>query len=216
MTDDRYSRERAEMVRDQIAAREITDPVVLAALAKVPRHRFVSAALIDQAYADHPLPLSSGQTISQPYVVALSTQLACAAAGKRALDIGTGSGYQAAVLAEICQQVDTIEILPELAEQARTLLHELGYDNVAVHVGDGSQGWPAAAPYDLIIAAAAPRTIPPALIEQLAPGGRLVIPVGEGDQHLMLVEKDADGSVHTTKHCPVRYVPMIVGDPARH
>lgn len=202
------------MVRDQIVARGVTDPLIVAAMGKVPRDRFVAETLIDQAYGDHPLPLSSGQTISQPYIVALSTQLAEPASGKRALDIGTGSGYQAAVLAEICQRVDSVEIVPELADRARATLHDLGYKNVFVHLSDGSKGWPAAAPYDVIVGAAAPRQIPPALIEQLAPGGRLVLPVGDLDQYLVLVEKDASGVVHTTRHCAVRYVPMISGDPA--
>ncbi|MFN7965716.1 MAG: protein-L-isoaspartate(D-aspartate) O-methyltransferase [Acidobacteriota bacterium] len=216
MPSELQSQYRAEMVRDQIVARGVTDPLTVAAMSKVPRDRFVAETLIDQAYGDHPLPLSSGQTISQPYIVALSTQLAEPAPGKHALDIGTGSGYQAAVLAEICQRVDSVEVVPELADRARATLRDLGYRNAFVHLTDGSKGWPAAAPYDVIVAAAAPRQIPPALIEQLAPGGRLVLPVGDIDQYLVVVEKDFSGVVRTTRHCAVRYVPMISADPAGH
>ena len=201
--------ERSVMVERQIRAREISDPDVLAAMAAVPRHRFVpdTAALQNGAYADTPLPIGGGQTISQPYIVAYMTEALQLPTNARVLEIGTGSGYQAAVLAELARTVYTIEIVPELATTSREVLRELGYDNVRVRQGDGYGGWPDEAPFDGIIVTAAPDHVPPALIEQLAEGARLVIPVGEESQAMTIVTKGADGSsVEVT--LPVRFVPM--------
>jgi len=204
----RHARLREEMVRRQLIARDITDDGVLAAMRRVPRHEFVPPDMRDQAYQDAPLSIGFGQTISQPYVVALMTQLTRASRGKRALDVGTGSGYQAAVLAEVVDQVYSIEIVCDLAEQATERLGQLEYDNVTVRCGDGYAGWEEHAPFDVIIVAAAPREIPQPLIDQLAPGGRLVIPVGEAHQELVVVERTADGSVHQFTAGGVRFVPM--------
>jgi protein-L-isoaspartate(D-aspartate) O-methyltransferase len=181
---------------------------VLSALLAVERHRFVPADLQDEAYADHPLPIGAGQTISQPYVVAVMTELARIGPGDRVLEVGTGSGYQAALLSVLAQEVWSIEILPELAARARALLAELGHSNVHVETGDGYRGWPAAAPFDAIVVTAAPPRVPPPLLEQLAPGGRLVIPVGEDDEQVLEVwERTRDG-VRVTREFPVRFVPM--------
>ena len=195
------------MVERQIRARGITAPMVLEALAAVPRHRFVPEALAPRAYDDTPLPIGYNQTISQPYIVAYMTAAAALAPAAKVLDIGTGSGYQAAVLAEIVREVYTIEIIPELAERSRTLLADLGYDNVQVRTGDGYGGWPSEAPFDAIVAAAAPDHVPPALVEQLAVGARLVIPVGRFTQEILIVTKTAGGAT-TEAVLPVRFVPM--------
>ncbi|QDV38780.1 protein-L-isoaspartate(D-aspartate) O-methyltransferase [Tautonia plasticadhaerens] len=204
-----YARDRASMVDRQLRARDITDPRVLDAMSRVPRHEFVPEGLRDQAHADRPLPIGQGQTISQPYIVALMTQLAGPGPGDRALDVGTGSGYQAAVLAELAGEVFSIEIHEELADSARERLGRLGYDNVAVRHGDGYRGWPEHAPFDLIVVAAAPAEVPPLLVEQLAPGGRLVMPVGdELGQQLILIEKDEGGSTTRRSIAPVAFVPM--------
>jgi protein-L-isoaspartate(D-aspartate) O-methyltransferase len=212
---DPYAEARARMVRAQLRARDITDPRVLEAMGRVPRERFVPEPLRPQAYADYPLPIGHEQTISQPYIVALMTQLARPRPDARALDIGTGSGYQAAVLAELVREVCSIEILCPLADEARGRLEQLGYANVEVRCGDGYRGWPERAPFDVIILAAAPDHIPPALVEQLAPGGRLVLPVGEEDQELVVIEKRADGSVTRAAVAPVRFVPMTGEGAAR-
>ena len=206
--EEEMARRRAAMVETQLVARDITDPLVIAAMRKVPRHLFVPPALREQAYRDSPLPIGHGQTISQPYIVALMTQLARAAPGKKALDVGTGSGYQAAILAETCDEVFSIEILCDLAEQARARLESLGYRNVHVRCGDGYAGWPEEAPFDVIVVAAAPARIPRPLVEQLAPGGRLVIPVGNVSQELVVVEKLEDGSIRQFTAGGVRFVPM--------
>lgn len=198
---------RAEMVREQIAARGIDDPQVLGAMRSVPRHEFVPEALRERAYADTPLPIGSGQTISQPYVVAFMTQALGLDADDRVLDVGTGSGYQAAVLAEIAARVDSVEIVPELAERARRDLARLGYENVEVRVGDGYRGWPEHAPFDAILVAAAPDHVPEPLVEQLAVGGRLVMPVGEGLQELVRLTKTPQG-VQREALMAVRFVPM--------
>lgn len=197
------------MIEQQLRARDITDPRVLDVMGRVPRHRFVPPEQVGAAYEDRPLPIGHGQTISQPYVVALMTQVVRTGPEARALDVGTGSGYQAALLGELCREVYSIEIVRPLAEQARTRLAELGYRNVEVRQGDGFGGWPEKAPFDVIVVAAAPAQIPQALIDQLAPGGRLVIPVG-GRQHqdLTLVEKYADGSVTQRSIAMVSFVPM--------
>ena len=195
------------MVERQIAARGVVDPRVLGALRAVPRHRFVPAALVSRAYADTPLPIGHDQTISQPYIVAYMTEALRLPDDARVLEIGTGSGYQAAVLAEISDQVFTVEIVPELAARSTELLDQLGYDNVRVRHGDGYRGWPDEAPFDGIIVAAAPDHIPPALVEQLAVGARLVLPVGEQAQAMTVVTKTSDGSTIETT-IPVRFVPM--------
>lgn len=202
---------RADMVREQLAGRDITDERVLQAMRRVRRHLFVPDGLQKLAYADRPLPIGHGQTISQPYIVALMTQLARPRQSARALDVGTGSGYQAAVLAELVQQVYSIEIVCPLADMARRRLESLGYNNVEVRCGDGYAGWLEHAPFDVIIVAAAPEQVPQALIDQLAPGGRLVIPVGNFYQELTVVEKLHDGGVKSRSVAPVAFVPMIHG-----
>jgi protein-L-isoaspartate(D-aspartate) O-methyltransferase len=195
------------MVARQIEARGILDPAVLAAMRNVPRHRFVPESLRSQAYDDHPVPIGLGQTISQPYIVALMTELARPRAGMKVLEVGTGSGYQAAVLGEIVGSIDTIEILPELGRRAAETLRELGYRNVHVFIGDGFEGRPQDAPFDAIVVTAAPETIPPPLLEQLALGGRLVIPVGSAEQELVVVTRSAEG-YRRESVIPVRFVPM--------
>ena len=200
--------EREAMVARQLSGRDITDPRVLAAMRAIPRHEFVPAEIADAAYQDSPLPIGLGQTISQPYIVALMTQLGQAGPESKALDVGTGSGYQAAVLAEVAGRVYSIEILCELAREAEARLARLGYANVEVRCGDGYGGWPEAAPFDVIIVAAAPEEIPQPLIDQLAPGGRLVIPVGEGHQELIVVERSRDGAISRFTAGGVRFVPM--------
>ncbi|HRN63011.1 MAG TPA: protein-L-isoaspartate(D-aspartate) O-methyltransferase [Luteimonas sp.] len=201
---------RNHMVERQLAGRGIDDARVLEVMRKVERHRFVPESFASQAYEDNPLPIGHGQTISQPYIVALMTQLARPAPGDRVLEVGTGSGYQAAVLAELVAQVYSIEIVAPLAGQAAALLDELGYGNVEVRAGDGYAGWPEHAPFDAIVVTAAPERIPAPLLEQLGPGGRLVIPVGpiHAVQELRVVEKRADGSLHEQVVTPVRFVPL--------
>jgi protein-L-isoaspartate(D-aspartate) O-methyltransferase len=199
------------MVDHQITARGVRDSATLAALRRVPRHEYVPERYLEAAYDDRPLPIGLGQTISQPYIVGYMTELLRVGPGDRVLEIGTGSGYQAAVLAEIVDSVFTIEIFGELARAAEDRLRRLAYDNVAVRHGDGYYGWPAAAPFDAIIVTAAAGHIPPPLIEQLEPAGRMVIPVGSvhGVQTLILVEKAADGTVTTQSLLPVRFVPLL-------
>jgi protein-L-isoaspartate(D-aspartate) O-methyltransferase len=177
---------------------------------KVPRHLFVSPEERAHAYEDHPLPIGGSQTISQPYIVALMTELAGGKPGDRVLEIGTGSGYQAAVLAELGAEVYGIEIVEPLATRAGETLRRLGYDGVQVRHGDGYGGWPEAAPFAAIVVTAAPPEVPPALVEQLAPGGRLVIPVGETEQELRLLVKTPAG-LETRLVVPVRFVPMVHG-----
>ena len=192
------------------ATPSILNEDVLDAMRRTPRHAFVPEHLSDLAYADRPLPIDYGQTISQPYIVALMTDLLRLAPGSRTLEIGTGSGYQAAVLAELGHEVYTIEIVPALAKQAAERLLAFGYGKVRVREGDGYFGWPDAAPFDGIVVTAASHQIPPPLIDQLKPGGRMVIPVGAAflTQQLMLVEKLADGTVHTEALLPVSFVPL--------
>ena len=204
----RFAKDRERMVRTQLVARDIVDQRTLAAMGKVPRHLFVPAEQLRLAYEDTPLPIGHEQTISQPYIVALMTQLAQAAPGKKALDVGTGSGYQAAVLAETCSKVYSIEILCDLAAEAQARLARLGYTNVVGRCGDGYRGWPEAAPFDVIIVAAAPTEVPAPLVEQLAPGGRLVIPVGGGSQELLVIERGKDGTIRRWSAGGVRFVPM--------
>jgi protein-L-isoaspartate(D-aspartate) O-methyltransferase len=198
------------MVRDQLAERGIGDPHVLAAMSAVPRHRFVPPELVAHAYDDGPLPIGHGQTISQPYVVAVMIQLARAAPGLRALDVGCGCGYQTAVLAEIVDEVFAIELVPELADAAAQRLRELGVGGVQIRQGDGWNGWPEAAPFQVVLVACAANQVPPPLVEQLAPGGRLVMPVGgRGLQHLIVVEKRSDGSTDERTYDAVAFVPML-------
>jgi protein-L-isoaspartate(D-aspartate) O-methyltransferase len=199
---------RENMVRSQIVARGVKDARVLAALRKVERHRFVPPSIRHLAYHDTPLPIGQSQTISQPYIVALMTELCQLRAGDRVLEIGTGSGYQAAILAELAKEVYTIEILEPLADRAATLLEKFGYRNIKVKYGDGYLGWPEYAPFDAIIVTCAPKEIPQALLEQLAEGGRLVIPVGDANQELKLVVK-RQGRLKERNIIPVRFVPMI-------
>ena len=207
--DGRFARQRAEMVAAQLAARDITNRRVLEAMGRVPRHRFVLPEWQDQAYDDGPLPIHAGQTISQPYIVALMTQLADPKPGDRVLDIGTGSGYQAAVLADMGAEVASIEIVPELAEEAKRRLAELKYDKVTVRAGDGYRGWPERAPFQAIVLAAAAPQVPKPLLEQLAEGGRLVLPVGaDGFQDLLVITRQADGSFRRQTVAPVMFVPM--------
>ncbi len=186
------------------------DPAVMDAIRTVPRHEFVPAQLRDSAYANRPLPIGDGQTISQPYIVALMTDLAGVGPGSTVLEVGTGSGYQAAVLAEIVDHVYTIEIIDPLGRRAADTLERLGYENVTVRIGDGYLGWPEHAPFDAIVVTAAPDAVPPPLIEQLKVGGKLVVPVGPQwrGQSLQVLEKQADGDISTTEVLPVRFVPF--------
>jgi protein-L-isoaspartate(D-aspartate) O-methyltransferase len=205
-----FARARQEMVEGQLKGRDITDARVLAAMAKVPRHRFVGSAFAGEAYADRPLPIEHGQTISQPYIVALMTQLLELQGPERVLEVGTGSGYQAAILAELAKQVYTIEILPALAKSAAARLRALGYANVETRAGDGYQGWPDQAPFDAIVVTAGASHIPQPLVAQLKEGGRLVIPVDAavGYQVLLQCRKER-GQLTKRSIAPVRFVPLV-------
>ena len=207
--DDRYASLRDKMVRTQIEDRGITDPYVLKAMRKVPRHLFISEEYGADAYGDYPLPISHGQTISQPYIVAYMTEIVKPTKKKKALEIGTGSGYQSAVLAEIVDSVFTIEIVDDLAREASTTLKKLGYKNIKIRSGDGYNGWPEHAPFDIIVVTAAAPDIPVPLTDQLAEGGRLVIPVGSPGniQELKLVTKNR-GKILTERLIYVRFVPF--------
>ncbi len=204
---DSFVAAREAMVNQQIRARGIKDPAVLAAMRDVPRHLFVPPAGRYLAYADQPLPIGTGQTISQPYIVAYMTEAAGLSPDETVLEIGTGSGYQAAVLGEIAKQVYTIEIIPELAERAQATLEDLRYTNVHVKSGNGYLGWPEHAPFDAIVVTAAPEEVPQALVDQLALGGRMVVPVGTTDQEMLIIEKTAKGVVKR-RTIAVRFVPM--------
>jgi len=207
---DPYEKQRQRLV-ERVQAKGIDDPEVLNAVATVPRHRFVPEARPEAAYSDRPLPIGHGQTISQPYIVAFMAQAAAIEPGDRVLEIGTGSGYGAAVLAELAGRVHTIEIVPELAERARRVLQATGYANVEVRTGNGWLGWPEAAPFDAIVVTAAPEHIPEALADQLAVGGTMVIPVGDWMQNLRVLRKTPDG-LREVASLPVRFVPMV-GEP---
>jgi protein-L-isoaspartate(D-aspartate) O-methyltransferase len=198
------------MVAQQIQWRNVKDPNVLKAMRTVPRHAFIPPNQQRGAYADHPLPIGKGQTISQPYIVAFMTEALALDPNSRVLEIGTGSGYQAAVCAEIAREVYTIEIVESLAKSAERQLRALGYGNVFVRAGDGYYGWPDKAPFDAIIGTAAANRIPPALTAQLKAGGRMILPVGDarGFQYLILIAKDAQGQLHRKNVMPVRFVPM--------
>jgi protein-L-isoaspartate(D-aspartate) O-methyltransferase len=205
--EDALAAARLKMVSTQLEARGIRDPRVLDAMRRVERHRFVPESLRHHAYQDRPLAIGHDQTISQPYIVAVMTEAARVKASDRVLEIGTGSGYQAAVLSVLAGQVYTIEIVEPLAREARARLEELGYRNVTVRAGDGYRGWPEKAPFDAILVTAAPPEIPQPLLDQLAVGGRLVAPIGEGEQELVLVERTAAG-LQRRRIVPVRFVPM--------
>lgn len=208
-----YEREREAMVRDQIQARGIRNAAVLEAIRRIPRHRFVPPGLESVAYADRALPIGYGQTISQPYIVAFMTQALEVQPAHKVLEIGTGSGYQAAVLSRLAAEVYTIEIVEPLAHQARERLTAMGYTNIRFRVGDGYKGWPEAAPFDRIMLTAAPPEIPQALIDQLKPGGKMVAPVGAqpGRQELVVLDKDERGRVSRRSVLSVAFVPMVPG-----
>jgi len=216
---DRYAQPRERMVAEIAAmaretgtetGRPAFGDAVMGAMGKVPRHRFVPFLQQGFAYDNRPLPIGEGQTISQPYIVALMTDLIDPKPGHVVLEVGTGSGYQAAVLAELVAKVYSIEIVEPLGKRAARLLEQLGYRNVAVRIGDGYRGWPEAAPFDAIIVTAAPAEIPKPLVEQLKPGGRMVVPVGAAFdvQRLLLIEKQSDGTTTTRQTLPVRFVPL--------
>ena len=207
---DEMTRKREKMVDQQMERRGIANPRVLDALRAVERHRFVPEPAQGDAYEDYPIAIGFGQTISQPYIVALMTEAIDPRPGDRVLEIGTGSGYQAAVLALLVKDVYSIEIVKPLGEAAAGLLESLGYDNVHVRIGDGYQGWPEEAPFDAIVVTAAPPEVPQALVDQLAEGGRMVIPVGTSYQELLMVEKKK-GKVTKRVITVVRFVPMVKG-----
>ncbi len=205
-----FTKLRQNMVETQLKTRGIKDKRVLYAFKKVPRHLFVTPEKRHQAYEDHPLPIGLNQTISQPYIVALMTQSLQLKGDERVLEIGTGSGYQAAILAELAEHVYTVERFEELSQYASSLLKELGYDNVSVKTGDGSKGWPEKAPFQGIIVTAAASRIPPALLDQLSPNGKLVVPVGDYlAQELLRISKDEEGRIIKEESGGCRFVPLI-------
>lgn len=209
---DRFRKQRLRMVETQIKARGVRDERVLAAMEKIPRHLFVEEALTDQAYNDNPLPIGEGQTISQPYIVALMTEALALTGKEKVLEIGTGSGYQTAILAELCDSVFSIERIASLANTARKILDQLGYYNVAIRVGDGTLGWKEEAPFDAIIVTAGAPRIPKTLVEQLAVGGRMVIPVGgKFSQELIKLTKNSENPEDIRKEhlCGCRFVDLI-------
>ncbi len=210
---DKFKGLRFDMVKHQIKERGIKDSKVLDAMSKVPRHEFIPKSYISQAYSDHPVPIGYGQTISQPYIVALMTELVDLQRGEKVLEIGTGSGYQAAVLAEIIDSVYTIEIIKELGHSSAERLKNIGYKKVKVKIADGYYGWKEHSPYDAIIVTAAAEHIPPPLIAQLKEGGKMIIPVGHQFQvqNLVLVEKK-DGKIRSKSIIPVRFVPFTRGE----
>jgi len=199
---------RASMVRDQLRARDVVNPQVIDAMLRVPRHLFVPEQLRADAYGDFPLPIGHSQTISQPYIVGFMTQALEVERHHRVLEIGTGSGYQAAILAELATEVYTIEIVAPLADRARSTLEALGYTNVRIKTGNGYLGWPEHAPYDRVMVTAAPDEVPRALVEQLRVGGLMAIPVGTIDQELRILRKAGTG-LETLRTLPVRFVPMV-------
>ena len=202
---------RMNMIETQIKKRGITDQTILDAMKQVNRHEYVQENFERLAYSDRPVPIGFGQTISQPYIVAFMSHKLNVASHHKVLEIGTGSGYQAAVLAELSDHVYTIEIIPELAKRAEKVLKKNDYDNITIRIGDGYKGWPEHAPFDRIMVTAAPKEIPEKLVEQLAPGGIMVLPVGETVmmQYLWLITKDNDGQIEKEKILPVRFVPMV-------
>ncbi len=204
---EQFELERKEMVKYQIRDRGIREQLVLAAMLQVPRHLFVNSPWRDFAYSDRPLPIGHQQTISQPYIVAYMSAAAKISPESKVLEIGTGCGYQTAILGEIAQQVYSIEIIPQLAQRARQTIDQLGYENIKIKIGDGYEGWAEYAPYDAIIVTAAPEKIPQALIDQLATGGKMVIPVGIWHQEIIVLTKTV-GRIIKKKTIPVRFVPM--------
>lgn len=206
---DRHTALRMKMVHEQIELRGVKNPGVLRAMRDTPRHAFVPPSQLEHAYEDHPLPIGYGATISQPYIVAVMTEMLDVGPSDRVLEIGTGSGYQAAILARLARHVYSLEVVPELARQAAATLRAVGCANVTVRNADGYQGWPAESPFDRILLTAAPPDVPQALLDQLKPGGKLVAPVGEWDQHLYLYEKLPDGRMRTKATIAVRFVPMV-------
>ena len=215
---DHYMKERQAMVDEDIEARGVTNRFVLNAMRTVPRHEFVLASYRHLAYADRPLPIEANQTISQPYIVAAMTEAIQPAPNDIVLEVGTGSGYQAAVLAELVRHVYSIEIVEELAVSAEARLHRLGYTNVSVRAGDGYLGWPEYAPFDAMVVTAAPDHVPQSLVDQLKPGGRMIIPVGSvySTQELRLLQKTADGEIRQEALMPVRFVPLTGDHTERH
>jgi len=203
-----YDQERKDMVEYQIRRRGISDKKVLKAMLKVPRHLFVPEQMRELAYGDEPLPIGEGQTISQPYIVAYMTEALKLTGKEKVLEIGTGSGYQTAILAEIVQEVYTVELIPELSRRAQKVLTELGYQNIHFLVGDGTRGWPEHAPYEAILVSAAPATVPRSLVEQLKLGSRMIIPVGTDIQELVLVTRTESGW-QEERLIGVRFVPLI-------
>ena len=210
-SEDPYAEMRWSMVEDQIISRGIRDSAVINAMLRIPRHEFVPREFKSSAYNDSPIPIGRGQTISQPYIVALMSEILRPAPGRKILEVGTGSGYQTAILAETGAEVYTIEIIPEIAERTRRLLERLGYTGIHFRIGDGNAGWEENAPYDGIIVTAAPGDVPQALVSQLKEGGRMVIPVGGESQELLLIEKSVKGVAYR-KVTSVRFVPMT-GEP---
>ncbi len=205
--EDRYIERRWDMVENQIVSRGIQDARVIKAMLKVKRHLFVPKEYLDSAYSDKPIPIEKEQTVSQPYMVALMTELLNSSPGKKILEIGTGSGYQSAILAETGCDLYTIEIIEDTADNARKTLEKLGYSNIKYRIGDGYRGWEENAPFEGIIVTAAPADIPDKLIEQLSQGGRMIIPVGDLSQELLLIENTNEG-VKRKKITAVRFVPM--------
>ncbi len=205
----RIVRERERMVQEQLVVRGVTDPRVLAAMRQVPRHLFVEEALRDRAYGDHPLPIGEGQTISQPFMVGKMVELLGLSGPEKVLEVGTGSGYQAAVLGQLCARVCTIERIPKLAQRAREVLEMLGYQNVWVRVANGTLGWPDEAPFDRIVVAAGGPAVPPPLFEQLAEGGRMVMPVGDATTQVLQVIEKRHGEMRTTEHAGCVFVKLV-------
>ncbi len=209
--DPNFDRLRKLMIKNQLQSRGIRDDAVLEVMRSVERHNFVPENYRDRAYSDGPLPIGHGQTISQPYIVAFMTEQLQVSSQHKVLEIGTGSGYQAAILGELAKHVFTIEIIPELAEGAKNILNHLSYKNITVRAGDGYKGWPEEAPFERIMVTAAPAEVPQTLVDQLAPGGRMILPVGAQFlvQYLWVIEKDDQGTVTKEKILPVRFVPMV-------
>jgi protein-L-isoaspartate(D-aspartate) O-methyltransferase len=205
----RLARERERMVEDQLVARGVTDPRVLAAMRRVPRHLFVDEAFRDRAYGDHPLPIGDGQTISQPFIVGKMTELLGLTGTEKVLEIGTGSGYQAAVLGELAARVCTIERIPRLVQRAREILDALGYTNIWVRVANGTLGWPDEAPFDRILVAAGGPAVPPPLFAQLAEGGRMVMPVGDATTQKLFVIDKRDGEMVVTEEAGCVFVKLV-------
>jgi protein-L-isoaspartate(D-aspartate) O-methyltransferase len=205
----RFARERERMVEEQVVARGVTDPRVIEVMRRVPRHLFVEEALRDRAYGDHPLPIGDGQTISQPFIVGRMTELLRLVGTEKVLEVGTGCGYQAAVLAELAARVCTMERLPRLAAKARETLEGIGYRNVLVRAGNGTLGWPDQAPFDRILVAAGGPSVPPPLFEQLVEGGRMVMPVGDATNQTLEVIDKVQGVMRVTRHSGCVFVKLV-------